>query len=118
LPGDDTTFDRFVATYVFDLLAPEPARALIDEAARLLAPGGLITLVSLSNGTTTTSRIVCSAWNAIALRWPSLVGGCRSIELKDLVTGPNWSVRHMDVVVRLGVPSEVLIAQRNGATPP
>ena len=92
--------------------------ALIDEAARLLAPGGLITLVSLTNGTTTTSRIVCSAWNAIAHRWPSLVGGCRPIELKDLITGPKWSVLLMEVLVCLGVPSEVLLAQRNAATAP
>lgn len=118
LPGDDATFDRLLATYVFDLLSPEHARALIDEAARLLAPGGLITLASLTNGTTTTSRIVCSAWNAVAHRWPSLVGGCRPIELKDLITGPKWSVRHMEVLVRLGVPSEVLLAQRNAATSP
>ena len=115
LPDDDATFDRFLATYVFDLLSPDQARALMDHAARLLAPGGLIALVSLTNGTTTSSRLVCSAWNAIALRWPSLVGGCRPIELQDLVTGPKWRVRHVEVLVRLGVPSEVVIAERNGS---
>lgn len=112
LPGDDGGFDRFVATYVFDLLSCEHAATLMDEAARLLMPGGLIALVSLGEGTTKGSRIVCSAWNAIALRWPSLLGGCRSIELKDLVGPADWDVRHDEVVVRFGVPSEVLIAER------
>lgn len=112
LPGDDGAFDRFLATYVFDLLSSDDAEALLAEAARLLAPNGLLALVSLTNGTTRASRVVCSTWNAIALRWPSLVGGCRAIELEDLVTGPQWSIQEREVVVRFGVPSEVLVARR------
>jgi ubiquinone/menaquinone biosynthesis C-methylase UbiE len=112
LPGDDASFDRFLATYVFDLLSPEDAQVLIGEAGRLLTPGGLLALVSLTHGTTPISRIVCSTWNAIALRWPSLVGGCRSIELTDLISGPEWRLQHRDVVVRFGVPSEVVVARR------
>lgn len=118
LPGNDASCDRFIATYVFDLLSSENANALLAEAARLLAPGGLMSLVSLTNGTTMSSHIVCSVWNAVALRWPSLVGGCRSIHLTDLVTGPEWSVRHNDVVVRFGVPSELLVAERTRSAAP
>lgn len=118
LPGDDDSFDRFLATYVFDLLSREHATALLEEAGRLLVPGGLIALISLTQGTTTSSRIVCSVWNAVALRWPSLVGGCRSIELTDLIAGPKWTVRHMEVVVRFGVPSEVVIAEHNRPATP
>lgn len=112
LPGDDATFDRFLATYVFDLLSPDDARTLMAQAARLLAPGSLLALVSLTRGTTMASRVVCSAWNAVALRWPSLVGGCRSIELADLVTGPEWHPRLQEVLVSFGVPSEVMIVER------
>lgn len=115
LPGDDASCDRFLATYVFDLLSPEDAMALLAESARLLAPGGQIALVSLTNGTTRASRVICSVWNAVALRWPSLVGGCRSIESMDLLTGPEWSVRHTEVVVRFGVPSEVVVAERTNS---
>jgi ubiquinone/menaquinone biosynthesis C-methylase UbiE len=112
LPGENGSFDRFIASYVFDLLAPAAASALIAEAARLLVPGGQLGLASLTRGPTTASRIVSSAWNAIARRWPSLVGGCRPIELTDLLTGPAWTVRHREVVVRFGVPSEVVVARR------
>ena len=118
LAGDDASCDRFLATYVFDLLSPEDARALLVESARLLAPGGLIALASLTNGPTRASRVVCSVWNAVALRWPSVVGGCRSIELTDLLTGPEWSVRNTEVVVRFGVPSEVVIAERTTSAAP
>ncbi len=112
LPGDDGAFDRFVSTYVFDLLAPDHARALIAEAARLLAPGGLLALVSLTHGTTRASRAVCSAWDAVASRWPSLVGGCRPIELRDLIDSAPWRLRQAQVIVRFGVASEVVVASR------
>lgn len=112
LPAEDGSFDRFVSTYVFDLLFPGDAQALIGEAARVLAAGGLLALVSLTHGTTTVSRIVSSGWRAVSERWPRLVGGCRPIELGDLLTGPEWSVEHTEVVVGLGVPSEVVIARR------
>ena len=75
LPGDEGAFDRFLATYVFDLLYPEDAHGLVAEAGRLLVPGGRLALVSLTHGTTAASRIIASGWNAIATRWPALVGG-------------------------------------------
>lgn len=112
LPGEDTTFDRFLATYVFDLLSSPDAQALVAEAARLLVPGGRLCLVSLTHGTTPASRVVCSAWDAIALRWPSLVGGCHPIELRELVGEPAWLVEHREVVVRVGVASEIVVARR------
>lgn len=112
LPGDDGTFDRFIASYVFDLLSPQDASALIAEAARLLGPGGRLGLVSLTPGSTAFSRVISSVWNATALRWPSLVGGCRPIELTDLLAGREWAMQHREVVVRFGVPSEVVLARR------
>jgi cyclopropane fatty-acyl-phospholipid synthase-like methyltransferase len=69
LPGADASFDRFVATYVFDLVADRDARTLIDEAHRLLAPGGLLALVSLTHRTTAPSRLIAGGWDAIARRW-------------------------------------------------
>ena len=112
VPGADRSFDRFVATYVFDLLSGSDARALIDETRRVLAPGGLLALVSLTNGTTLASRIVAGSWGAIADRWPSLVGGCRPIELRDLIKRGGWELVEREVVTSWGVPSEILVAAR------
>jgi hypothetical protein len=113
LPGADGAFDHFLATYVFDLLTPNDATALLAEAARLLATGGLLTLVSLTHGTTPASRIIASVWSVIATRWPALVGGCRPIELRDLIKPPEWHIDYCDVVVSWGVPSEVVVARRH-----
>ncbi len=111
LPADDGAFDRFLAAYVFDLLSTEDAARLIGEAARVLARGGLLALVSLTHGTTPLSRAVSRAWAAMARHWPQVVGGCEPIELTDLLTGPAWEVEHREVVVQLGVPSELVLAR-------
>ena len=112
LPGEQGSVDRFVATYVLDLLSHGHARALIDEAHRLLAPGGLLALVSLTHGTTAASRLVAGGWGAVARRWPALVGGCRPIELGELVEPGRWEVVEREVVTSWAVPSEVLVAAR------
>lgn len=110
LPAADAAVDRVLATYVLDLLSLDDARALLAEARRALVPDGRLAVVSLTHGTTTPSRAVSGAWGAIAGRWPSLVGGCRPIEVRDLLAGQDWQVRHAEVVVRLGVPSEIVVA--------
>ncbi len=114
LPGDTRSFDRFLAVYVFDLLSNEDAERLVSEAARLLMPGGVLGVVSLTNGTSTPSRLVSSRWAAVANRWPRLVGGCRPIDGRALVEGPDWSIEHDEVTVKLAVPSQVIIARRIG----
>ena len=56
LPGSDGQFDRFVACYLLDLLAYNHAGTVLSEASRLLAPDGLLCLVSLTRGVTRTGR--------------------------------------------------------------
>ena len=112
LPGADESFDRLVSTYVFDLLSDEHARALLVEAHRLLVPGGLLALVSLTHGWTVASRALAGAWGAAATRWPALLGGCRPIELGELLDANAWKVLERDRVKSWGVPSEVLLALR------
>ncbi len=112
LPGTDGAFDRFLATYVFDLLSTEDAQALIGEAYRLLQPHGLLALAGLTHGTTALSRAVSTAWSAVESGWPGLVGGCRPVELTELVDAPRWRVAHREVVTPWGVASEVLVASR------
>lgn len=116
LPGADHGFDRFLATYVFDLLSGADAAALLGEAARLVMGHGLLALASLTAGTTRVSRAVSCAWGAVAERWPERVGGCRPIELRDLVSGQAWHIEHREVVVRFGVPTELLVARRTDSS--
>ncbi len=111
LPGTAGGFDRFLATYVFDLLAPGHANLLLAQARRLLAPSGLLCLVGLTRGVTPAGRVVSGGWSALARRWPALVGGCRPVEMAPLLAAGGWRVEHREVITRWGVPSEVVVAR-------
>lgn len=108
----DATCDRFVSNYVLDLLAPADITALIACAFRVLRPGGLLCLVSLTHGTTPASRLVMWLWRRIHRLRPSLVGGCRALALLDYIDGEHWQIVHRSIVVAFGIPSEVVVARR------
>jgi SAM-dependent methyltransferase len=106
----DRSQDRFLSTYVLDLLSTAQIEQILDEAHRVLVPGGLLCLAGITPGTTGFSRLVMGGWRIVASLRPSLVGGCRPVRLTECVKAPRWTLRHHEVVVAYGVASEVLIA--------
>jgi ubiquinone/menaquinone biosynthesis C-methylase UbiE len=106
------SYDRFVSTYVADLLSTSDITALFCEAHRLLLPGGRLCLVSLATGTGLFSHLVVSAWTGLHRLSPTLVGGCRPLELQALLEVRSFQVEYVRTVVAFGIPSEVVIAQR------
>ena len=111
LPDSDGSVDRFVATYVLDLLDSEYARQILDEARRLLPPGGLLALSSLTSGGSRVGRAVSRMWTVVWRLAPRLVGGCRPIEVTELLNPEQWTVLERTVVESWGVPSEILGAR-------
>lgn len=105
-------YDRFVSTYVFDLLSEEDIAAVIHEARRMLRSGGLLCLTSLSSGVSPVTRAVSGIWSWIQARQPSLVGGCRPIELAPFLASADWQMRHQSKVVAFGLTSEIIVAAR------
>ena len=110
IPVGDNSIDRFVSTYVFDLLPQDVAEKVLDEAQRALQRDGLLCLAGITEGTTFMSHLVMDIWGWIFSRNPSLVGGCRPTELTELLPAAQWQIRHRTVVVAWGIASEVLIA--------
>ncbi len=110
LPGETGAFDRFVATYVFDLLDEDHARWILDEAARLLGSDGRLCAVGITSGTDGHSRLVMSAWEAIAARFPQILGGCRPIDLRRLMDPGRWIIEASEVVTRWGISSQLVVA--------
>lgn len=108
----DAVFDRFVSNYVLDLLPGDDVAAVVHEAWRVLAPGGLLCLVSLTRGNSVLSRCVSGTWSMVHRMRASLVGGCRPIELQHYLAGQPWQVEHRAVVTPLGIPSEVVVAHK------
>jgi ubiquinone/menaquinone biosynthesis C-methylase UbiE len=111
-PVSDGAFDRFVGNYVFDLLEPDIAKAMLGEAHRILEPGGRLGAVSLAAGTTPLSRFVCGSWSLLRKIWPVLVGGCRPVDVVAWLAAGQWEVRHREKVVAFGICSEVVVAAR------
>lgn len=106
----ERSFDRFVSTYVFDILTPDFIDQLLSEAHRLLVPGGKLCLVSMTFGATPLSRVICWGWQHLWRLRPGIVGGCHPIELSEYLRSEWWEAIHVNKVTSWGVPSEVLVA--------
>lgn len=112
LPLGDARADRFIANYVLDLMGPDDSSRWLEEAHRVLAPAGLLCLVSITPGTARMSRFVSDTWMRVWRRQPTLVGGCRPIELLELLDQNQWRTLHREVVTAWSVSSEVVVARR------
>lgn len=112
LPLPDGGADRFVATYVLDLMSAAEARVWLDEARRLLAPDGLACLVSITPGSHRASRFVSDTWTRVWKRRPMLVGGCRPIRLRERLDLDAWHILERSVVTSWLVSSEVVVVTR------
>ena len=105
----DRTVDRFVSNYVFDLLDAEQIASVLTQAHRVLVPEGLLCLVSLTHGCGRFSRLVSRMWRQIHSFSPSLVGGCRPLDLTEFL-GPQWRLQYHDTVATFGLTSQVMVA--------
>jgi hypothetical protein len=78
----------------------------------MLRPGELLGLSSLTFGFTTASRIFSWTWLKIHALRPSLVGGCRPLELQDVLPEKAWKVRHRARLAPFAIPLEAVVAER------
>lgn len=93
LPLVDGGADRIVATFVFDLFSREETRKVLENAARGLAPDGLLCAASLDQGQGPAQRLRALGWRLVRAIAPLKVGGCRPVTLPDTL-GPQWDVVH------------------------
>jgi ubiquinone/menaquinone biosynthesis C-methylase UbiE len=105
-------YDRFLATYVLDLLSIDDIHAILAEAHRVLCPKGLLVLASLTHGNTCASRLIGRAWVTVHALRPSLVGGCRPISIREFLANNRWKLCHRKQITRFGLSSEVVIAEK------
>lgn len=112
LHAGDGEFDRFVCTYVLDLLSPSDTETLLAEAHRILRPGALLCLASLTFGTTPSARLLTSLWRRAWQVRPWLVGGCRPVAPTQVVSAHSWVTRHRVTSNPYTLTSEILVAER------
>ena len=112
LPVRTGGVDRLLCTYVLDLLPAGDLPVVLGEFWRVLVPGGRVALVTLTEGVTATSRVVMAAWKALYAVSPIATFGCRPLQVAGLVGAAGFVGLRCEVVVQLGVPSEVIVADR------
>ena len=105
-------FDRFLSTYVLDLLPAAEIEQVIAWAFEVLEPDGLICLAGITRGPGLISGMVMGAWSAVSRLSPVWVGGCRPVVLTSHLDPTDWSIEHREVVISWGVASEVIVARR------
>jgi ubiquinone/menaquinone biosynthesis C-methylase UbiE len=110
IPARDATVDRFVSTYVLDLLSSDDIASVVTEARRVLSSDGFLCLVSATHGRTSGERLIMGIAARLHSLSPRLVGGCRAVDLSSFLEPARWRLLHHEVVSKWGVPSEVIIA--------
>ncbi len=110
LEVDDSSCDRFICTYVCDLLSTNDIHKLLEEAHRILRPGGLLCLASLTAAHGFGAKLATGLWRLTYLISPVLVGGCRPIRLWRYIYADYWEARFRRVVCPGGLCSEILVA--------
>ena len=77
----------------------------MSEFYRVLKPAGRVVLVTLTEGATPLSRLVIAAWKLVYSVRTISCGGCRPLEIANLVQDAAFTLLSQDVVVQMGVPS-------------
>lgn len=108
-------FDRIYSNYVLDVLSEDARDQFFDAAFDLLSDRGLLCLISLTYGTTVSSRIVTGIWRALFHVRSSIVGGCHPIYLHTFADHRRWKIVRDETIVQWGVPSEVFIVRKIAA---
>ena len=117
LPYGSKSFDRLFSAYTLDLIPASDLPAMLSGFLRVLKPGGRMVLVSLTEGVDTPSRALVSVWKAAYAISPVTCGGCRPLLLAQLIRQAGLDLLEREVIVQLGVPSEICVAVRNQDPP-
>ncbi len=112
LPVQTGSCDRFLSTYVLDLLSRDEIARAVGEAHRALQPGGLAGITSLTFGRDLLGRAVSSLWIAVHRLSPTRVGGCRPLDATPWFQPPAWRIEYVQTHRASGLTSQVLTARR------
>jgi len=100
------SFDVVLNNYMFDLIPEKEFSAILTEFRRVLRKGGQLILVNMTRGEQWFNGI----WEWLYKIRPSLLGGCRGVELSPYLEKAGFEQIKRLYVSQLTFPSEVLTA--------
>ncbi len=93
---------------MFDLIPERDFLTVLTEFKRVLRHGGRIVLVNMTRGQPWFNRI----WDWLYGIRPSLLGGCRGVELTPYVKAAGFDEIRREYLSQLMFPSEIIYAVR------
>jgi len=100
----DGYFDVLLNNYMFDLIPERDFATILAEFGRVLRSGGRLVLVNMTKG----SLWFNALWEFFYKITPSLLGGCRGVELAPYLEEAGFVQRHRKYVNQFSFPSEVI----------
>jgi ubiquinone/menaquinone biosynthesis C-methylase UbiE len=111
LPWREGRFELVGVSYLLHLLEPAGARAVLEEARRVLVPGGRLLVVHHVRAAGPRGRRRAELWRALGALAAAVVPASPSGSLAASVGGSGFEILRAREVVR-GYRSEVILAAR------
>ncbi|MBD3671211.1 MAG: methyltransferase domain-containing protein [Gammaproteobacteria bacterium] len=106
LPFADDSFDLLVNNYMFDLMPEEGFVEQLLEFKRVLKPQGRLVMSNMARPRHGHHAL----YETVYKLSPSLMGGCRGVELAPALAEAGFSVQAHRYLSQMGFPSEVVLA--------
>jgi demethylmenaquinone methyltransferase/2-methoxy-6-polyprenyl-1,4-benzoquinol methylase len=113
MPFAASSYHRLYAGYVLDLLPFTDLEQLLNDFWRVLLPDSKLVILALTEGVDLPSKALISIWKGVFNLSPAICGGCRPLELFELVDKAGFTKIKRQVIVQAGVPSELIHAYKN-----
>ncbi len=104
----DASIDMLVNNYMFDLIPFNQMDSVIDEFNRVLKQNGKLLLINM----TKSERFGASLYENLYSLSPRLMGGCRGVQLTDLLTQHGFRIEVREYIQQMLFPSEVIFAYK------
>ena len=91
---------------------------LLALTRRFVSAPGVLLLQWPAHYHLLTSRLISTMWRGLRRLSPWLVGGCRPGAIRTLISNSKWSIDCANIVVRFGIPSEIVVQDAVSRRPP
>ena len=105
---ENYSIDLLFNNYMFDLISFDQMDLIIDEFSRVLKPGGKLVLVNMTKA----EQFGAGLYESIYRLSPPLMGGCRGVQMFDLLTEHGFKLITREYVQQMLFPSEVILATK------
>ena len=105
---DNHSVDLLFNNYMFDLIPFNQMGAVINEFSRVLKSNGKLVLVNMTRA----EHFGAGLYEKIYRVSPTLLGGCRGIQLSNLLADHSFIIEKREYIQQMLFPSEVILATK------